>query len=269
MKYKIVACDCDDTLLKSDNTISQNTLNTVAEYTARGGVFMLSTGRMYRAAKPFVKRLGLTGAVIAYQGACIYDGKTDKLLYDAPISCRAAYKILKECERRGLHVQIYYGDNLYVSQYNDYVKMYEKWCDVSAIKIDGDLSAHILEGKIDITKALVIEEAQRAKALLYEFRKEYGGDFLFNISKPNLLEIVSAKAGKGRACEFVAKSLGLSSSDVMAIGDSLNDISMLKYAGLSVAVANAVDEVKKIADVTTDSNDSEGVANALKKYCLS
>jgi hydroxymethylpyrimidine pyrophosphatase-like HAD family hydrolase len=55
----------------------------------------------------------------------------------------------------------------------------------------------------------------------------------------------------------------------MAIGDSLNDISMLQYAGLSVAMANAIDEVKAIADVTTDSNDADGVANALKKYCLS
>ncbi|NLK17497.1 MAG: HAD family phosphatase [Clostridiales bacterium] len=270
MRYPLVATDFDDTLLRSDLTLSEYTKSVIKRYQAAGGTFMISTGRMYSSILRQAKRAGLdSGLVIAYQGAMICDMTSGKVLHHVALPPEAAVPILKELEREGLVLQVYIDDVLYVERMTDATRNYERVCEVEATMLDKKLSAYVKERGQPVTKILAVAHPQKVLQLYCDFPKVFGEELTYSISKPYFFEVAARGADKGIAVEFACRRMGITKSQVITFGDGINDVSMLEFADLSFAVSNASEPAKRAAKHICPSNDEDGVAKMIEKYCLS
>ena len=266
-KYKLVVSDFDDTLLRNDLTVSAATVTAIKKLENSGGYFAICTGRMFQSIRREALKLGLKGYIMSYQGALISDIETGKTILDTPMKCEDVLKICKVFESIGAYYQTYIDDTLYVPEINEKTNYYTSLCNVEAIDVGAPLSNFIASTRKPAIKLLAMTDPEFAKKFIVEYNKKEP-DFLFNISKPGFIEVISRKASKGIAVKSLCNILGINISESIAIGDSLNDLPMIEVAGLGVAVANAVEEVKSKADVVTASNDDDGVRRIIEEYCL-
>lgn len=269
MRYPLVAADFDDTLSRSDLTLSEYTLDVIRRYQAAGGTFMISTGRMYRSIYKQAKRAGLDkGLVIAYQGAMVCDMTDGSILYQNALDPSVSVKILKELEKENLVIQIYIDDVLYTEKMTDSTRRYEKVCEVEAVVLGEKLSGYVERRGAKLTKILAIADPGRVLQLYESFPKILGGDLTYSISKPYFFELAAMGSDKGSAVKYVCEKMGITKSDVITFGDGVNDVPMLEFADLSFAVANASEPAKRAAKGICPSNDEDGVAKMIEKYCL-
>lgn len=263
----------DDTLLKSDNTISQRNLFAIREFEKRGGVFMVNTGRMHASAVKRVGELGLDSAtpVSAFQGAMISRFNGAELMFYKPLGYEMSLKVVEEAERLGIYAQIYDKNDFYfvppAPGMPDYGRLYAERCGVEYKNVPS-LSGHLRKTKMDCVKVLLMDEPEKVKGHLQYFGKMLGNSAIVNTSSPYMCEIFSAGAGKDVACDEICRLMGITIAQCMAIGDSMNDYTMIRHAGLGVAVSNALPEILKAAKYITDSNNDDGVAKAIERFCL-
>ena len=264
MKYKLVAADFDGTLHDSDiPSISNENKQAVRDYIRAGGKFIISTGRMYSSIRPHAVELGLKGEIIAYQGAAIYDIESNELLVHIPIEVDEAVEILRFVESYGIHCQIYYNDVYYSYSENEFTDTYSKYCGIPLNLTDMPLSEYCHKNNFSPTKLMVIASKDIMSEFYNRTVEKYHGKYGFARSSEKFFEITSIKANKGVALDYLSKLYGIDKSEILAIGDSTNDIAMIRYAGLGVAVANAMDELKREADYITDYAANNAVAKIL------
>ena len=266
MKYKLVASDFDDTLLRSDGTISAHTLEVIRDFEARGGVFLVNTGRMMTSILQEVKRVGLEGLVVGFAGALIVDSRTGEKVVEQFVPCADAVQAAEELEALDLQVQTYVGEDLLVNRKNDYTRAYEKACRVTAKETGIPVSRYLREHGISPYKVLAFAEPALVKAQVARINAEHKGLFAC-YSKPYFIEISARGTNKANAIRLVAERYGISADETVAVGDGNNDVPMIAYAGLGAAVANGCEEAKNAADVITASNDEDGVAKLIETYC--
>ncbi len=266
-KYSIIASDFDDTLLRSDDTISDFTRRTISDFTSRGGTFLISTGRMYRSALAQAKDLGLTGYLISYQGGMVNDIESGEQLLHRPMSTEDALFNLKLMEEGGSgQIHVYNDDILYVKTRTEYTAMYERACGVTAVETHAALQEVVKEQAFTPTKLMMMDYPERCRALVDKLEVLYGDRYYYCLSKPTFFEVALKGVSKGSAVEYVAGLLGKTLGDVIAIGDSLNDLPMIQAAGLGVAVGNALEDVKAAADLVGKTNDEDAVADIILRY---
>lgn len=257
MKYKLVVLDLDDTLLDKEHRVPDRTKKILNKLETRGIKIVIATGRMHCSAVPYMEQIGLSGLMITYNGAYIKDTSDETLFYHQPIKKNTALNIIKEAEEAGLHINLYIDDRLFVKEQNEYCQLYE---DITGIRAEvvGNLSDYIYD---DPTKLLIITK-DRDKQQYYQkyFREKYQVGLEVTESKSYFIEFMSRGVSKGKAVEIVADKFSLDLAEVIAIGDSWNDLEMIKTAGLGIAMENAVDEVKKEADMIAPLHHQEGVA---------
>lgn len=264
MAIKLVALDLDDTLLDHSNTISPRTREIIRQAVGQGVTVTVATGRMYCSALPFAQQLALDVPLITYNGALIKSALSGETLMHTPIEEETALQVLMLFKSKGWYIQSYLNDTLYVAELDEKARYYEKLAGVQAVAI-GD-ALYTMKGTP--TKLLALSEPGEIK-LINETVNAAMGDKLYTaVSKPNYLEMANPAVNKGRALAFLAASLGIKQQEVMAVGDSVNDLDMLEYAGLGVAMGNASDKVKAAANAVTCGNDADGVAEAIIKYVL-
>lgn len=266
---KLIASDLDDTLLDRSSQISVENKNVIREVLDRGFTFTIATGRMFQATAPFAKELGLNPeqALICYNGALI-KRLSGEVLYHQPLSVDLAATIAQYGQERGWTVNLYYEDQLYVAGWNQQVEDYADLAQVD-VKVVEDLATFIQDGNKALSKILIISDPQETPGRIEEMQALVGTRTQIVRSRDKFIEITNATAHKGAALLWLAQSMGLTAQEVMAIGDSNNDVTMLQMAGIGVAVANAASRVKEVADYETAANYDHGVAQALKKYVLS
>lgn len=260
MKYKLFVSDFDGTALRSDRTVSDELIKAISEYSKAGGTFVISSGRMYESIVNHAHLLGLSDANMPI---CAQDGGVIKTLSGAEIAITAMPKadvlaFALDCERLGLYYQIYSKDTLFVEKENEFNL---KYCHVSKIGMRsvGKLSDFIASSKEEFVKVLHHGDAEGG---LKYFNGRYEG-IRFFLSSATFLDGASINAGKGNALLKLCAHLGLDIADAIAIGDSMNDISMVEAAGLGAAVKNADDRLKAKADIVVPSNDEDGVAQLI------
>ncbi len=260
MQYKMVVLDLDDTLLNKEHSISQKTINTLEKLKNKGVEVVVATGRMYCSALPYIKQLGLFGSMITYNGAYIRDVEEDELVFHQPIELNVAREILKDAEEAGLYANIYIDDNLFVNELGPESDLYKKISRVDAIPV-GKLSEYISQAP---TKLLIVEEDLEKNQHYRElFKEKYKDVVEVTESKAFFIEFMAKNVSKGHAIKVVANNLNIGLDEIIAIGDSWNDIEMLQTAGLGIAMGNAPDGVKKHADMIADDHDNEGVSSIL------
>ena len=269
---KLLVLDIDGTITGDSNTLSVTVKEVIAAVQAKGIKVAIATGRMYCSALRFHQEIGSTLPLIAYQGAWIQDPGNDKIHRHLPVSREITQQLLEYFEqpdlRSLLSVHFYINDQLYVREITKETDNYQQRCGVTAIPV-GDLG-QLLDH--EPTKILALsEDANLTQQLLADLRLRYKPtDLYMTTSVPTFLEAANTHVNKGNAVRFLAEEmLGLESHHVMTIGDNFNDVEMLSYAGISVAMGNAPPEVQAIANWVAPNIELDGAAVAIEKFLLS
>ncbi|MDB9457288.1 HAD family hydrolase [Dolichospermum circinale CS-1225] len=269
---KLLVLDIDGTITGDSNTLSVTVKEVIAAVQAKGIKVAIATGRMYCSALRFHQEIGSTLPLIAYQGAWIQDPGNDKIHRHLPVSREITQQLLEYFEqpdlRSLLSVHFYINDQLYVREITKETDNYQQRCGVTAISV-GDLR-QLLDH--EPTKILALsEDANLTQQLLADLRLRYKPtDLYMTTSVPTFLEAANTHVNKGNAVRYLAEEmLGLESHHVMTIGDNFNDVEMLSYAGISVAMGNAPPEVQAIANWVAPSIELDGAAIAIEKFLLS
>lgn len=262
-KIRLIAIDLDDTLLKNDLIISDRAKLAIQQAVDKGVAVTLATGRMYRSALPYAVELGLDLPLITYQGALVKyaDGRE---IHHLPIPLATAREIINYLLPYGYHVNIYIDDELYVHKDSPLGQHYANYVKVTVNPVEDLLTALTREP----TKILILEKEKDLTKVVADLKENFKDMIEVTKSKSYFVEITHARATKGTALKKLAESIGINREQVMAIGDSLNDLDMIKYAGWGVAMDNALPEVKAAARYVTKSNEDDGVAEAIEKLVL-
>jgi Cof subfamily protein (haloacid dehalogenase superfamily) len=269
---KLLVLDIDGTITGDSNTLSVTVKEVIAAVQAKGIKVAIATGRMYCSALRFHQEIGSTLPLIAYQGAWIQDPGNDQIHRHLPVSREITQQLLEYFEqpdlRSLLSVHFYINDQLYVREITKETDNYQQRSGVNAISV-GDLR-QLLDH--EPTKILALsEDANLTQQLLADLRLKYKPtDLYLTTSVPTFLEAANTHVNKGNAVRYLAEEmLGLESHHVMTIGDNFNDVEMLNYAGISVAMGNAPPEVQAIANWVAPSIELDGAAVAIEKFLLS
>ncbi|MDW7652043.1 MAG: Cof-type HAD-IIB family hydrolase [Bacillota bacterium] len=262
MSFKLLALDLDDTLLNEEFHISSENRAAIRRAAVSGVLVTLATGRMFRSAAVHARELQIDLPLITYHGALIRTASGDETIYHQPVPVELAKEVTDIAAQQGYHVNAYINDELFVAEENSYSRSYQKLANVP-VTVVGNLSSFL---EVPPTKLTVINRDGRLEELKDELLERFGQDLSITVSRPSFLEITDRLATKGRALKTLAEIHNIPQAQVAAIGDSYNDLDMIVYAGIGVAVANAREAVKAVADVITTSNAEHGVAEFITKY---
>lgn len=265
MRFRLVAFDLDGTLLGEELLLRPRVLSAIREMRARGVEGCVVTGRMYRAALPFVRQLQFTAPVVCYQGAAVIDPRTGELLQDVPLPSAQALAVEKFARENGLHVQLYADDRYYCEERNRYSDLYAGVSGVEPIVVPS--LAQKFEGR-DATKACIITEPEIAAQELPRVQALCGERAYVTRSMPSFIEVMNARVNKGKSLEVVARYLDIPMDCVLAVGDSWNDAPLLQAAGFGVAMGSAPAELREVADAVVGDVHNDGVAEAVERFVL-
>jgi Cof subfamily protein (haloacid dehalogenase superfamily) len=261
---KLIAMDMDDTVLNSRSEISGRTKQVIKAAVEKGIAVTFATGRMYSSCRPFALELSMDVPLITYNGALIQRALSDEVLFHQPVPLTAAQQITRWAEEKGHHLQAYVNDRVYVCERNEKALWYGRHAGVEIYDV-GSLVAFLQQ---EPTKMLIMAEPHTIDPIMGELQNLCGNAVHMARSKAAFLEIVHPTVSKGIALKYLAEQLGISRAEVMAVGDGYNDLEMLEYAGVSVAMGNAHQHVKDQADYVTESNENDGVARAIERLAL-
>jgi Cof subfamily protein (haloacid dehalogenase superfamily) len=264
LMYKLITIDLDDTLLNDDVQVTEDTIEAMKKAISQGVTVTFATGRSFPSAQKIAKQVGLNVPIITYQGSLIKNLLDGHVLYERSIPSEGANYIYEYCEKNGLHLQLYYNEGLYVKEDNDKIKDYARLSSIPYIVAEDFKQIAALPQ----TKMLIIDEPDLLDRIAAELREHIQDQVHITKSKAHYLEFLHKEGNKGAAITFLANHIGCALDEVIAIGDSWNDREMIEAAGLGVAMGNAIDELKAVADYVTYSNNEEGVKHVIEKFVL-
>ena len=262
--YKMIAIDLDGTLLTDELAVTMDTMAAIRQSMELGVIVTIATGRMYPSAQRIALELGLDAPMITYQGAMIKSAASGEVLRERVVPFHIAQTCIQLAAEKQMHIQVYQDDVLYSAVDNEQVRAYSKEVGVG-YKIEPDLLGLAKNG---FMKLLFIDEPEALAPMQAELKAVLGDEACIEKSKLRYLEVTHPEANKGSALNFLAEQLGIDRSQVIGIGDNHNDADLVKAAGFGIAMGNAVDELKELADYTSLSNNEEGVLHVLNKFIL-
>ena len=263
MPIRAIAFDLDDTLLRSDLTVSDYTVDVLHRARARGVVILPASGRTRDSMFPTVQRIGCADTFIACNGADVWTTNRELLMQEL-LPVALAHEVARFAQERGIYCQTYSPSRFYFSIDNEYAVSYAASSSLEGEYV-GDLTAFIRQ---PVTKLLMMDTPERIAALYEEARALFGGRASLTCSKPYFLECNPLRATKGNALKWCAQHFGFAMEELLAFGDSLNDVSMLEAAGTGVAMANAREDVKRMGFPVCRTNDEDGVARYIEEHIL-
>ncbi len=266
MAIKLVALDLDDTLLDPDLRISAASIRSIQKARQMDVAITISTGRMYASALPYARQLGIDVPLIFYQGALVKNSLSGEVLYFQPVPAQLAAEVMGICRDQGVHFHSYFNDHLVMESVSEEGKAYAQLAGVPITTVR-DLVGH-LKTNAALKIMAISTDGERLLELERLLRASYTDLLHITRSKPHYLEIMSPVADKAKALEVVASHYKIERQEVMAIGDSYNDMEMIKWSGIGVAMGNSRQALKEAADYVTASNTEEGVAKALQRFIL-
>ena len=260
-RIRLVAADLDGTLLDEEHRLRPSTVRAVQVLARIGIPTVLATGRMFCSALPFARELGLTGPVVAYQGALIREAVGGRTIHHDPLPLDLALEILDFLEPEEWSTNLYVDDTLFVERPSEATRRYER---LSAMSIHpvGRLTEFLAA---PATKIGVGAEPHEVDELSERLRAYFGRRLNIVKTWPFYLEMTNPTASKSRALELLGAQMGFVAAEVLAFGDSYNDADMLDWAGTGVAMGDAPDVVKAAADETCEGVEEDGFARFLSR----
>ena len=265
MKYKLFVSDFDGTLGTAPDEIEEETLKAVKKYIDQGGKFVICTGRMFTAIKPICEKYGLKGLLISYQGATIDDLNTGKRISKGGIPPKRAVEIIRMLKGEGVEVVADVEDVMYCEKETEYTEFHKPFAPV--VKVDS-LEQKVIELNDVVLKLVATDEPEIILPLTQKYNEILKGEFICNNGSSRLLEVVNPKYSKGESVKFLADYFNIPFSETLAIGDSTNDIELVKGEWYGVAVGDAMQPLKECADEITVPYAEKPVKVMLEKYCL-
>ena len=262
---KLVALDLDGTLVEPLKPVRPRVVASVRAAQAAGVRVTLVTGRMFVGAEPFVRLLSIEGPIVCYQGAVIADALTGRFERKIALPNAIALRIYEAAKPRGYHVQFYRDDRFYVERRNTYSDLYARISGSEPIVVPSLPAA--FAGR-DSTKVNIVTEPDKTPECLALMKDVCGDDAYVTRSNPEFVEMLSPKVDKGVTLALVASELGIAIEDVLAIGDSYNDLPLLRTAGFGVAMGSGPPELKAEADAVVGDVEHDGVAEAIERFVL-
>jgi Cof subfamily protein (haloacid dehalogenase superfamily) len=269
---QLLVLDIDGTIAGETNQIRPAVLEAIAAVQAKGVEVAIATGRMYCAALRFHQAVGSRLPLIAYQGALIQDPNTARIHRHWTLAKPTVLELLAYFEQvefaAELSIHLYIDDQLYVRELTPATQAYAQRSGVKAIAV-GDLR-RVLDQPA--TKLLALcDDSSRIEHLLSHLKQRYTpAELYLTTSVATFFEAAHPLVSKGEAVRYLAEEvLGLSAAQVMTIGDNFNDLEMLEYAGIGVAMGNAPDPVKAIANWVAPDVEADGAAAAIQTFLLS
>jgi Cof subfamily protein (haloacid dehalogenase superfamily) len=217
---------------------------------------------MFRAVLPYLHEAGLDEPVVCYQGAVVADPATGRFLRHEPIPLELARETIAAVEGEGFGLNCYVDDELYVAEVTPEARQYAEFqhLEINAV---GDLRSWLDRPP---TKLVAIDEPTVLDGLEARMKARFDGRLYISKSLPYFLEFASPSVTKGSGLAFLAEHVGFSAERTVAFGDGENDVELLEWAGYAVAVENAHERVKAVADLVCPSVDEEGVAQVLEAF---
>jgi hypothetical protein len=265
--YKAVFLDMDGTLLRSDHSVSNATIQTIRTLTGRGIPVILVSARPVDAVLPTFRELGIPDKfpIISLNGSYIVE--KEQPIFQVQIDLNTVVAVAEQVRPFKATIAYYLQREWYAEVNDEWTEHEQKIMDVP-IRI-GPLSELVAEWSarnIAPNKLMVMSEPEAIQEIQKHLRSLYEGRLNIYPSKATYLEVMDKAGSKAHAVKFVSERMGLSSGEIVAMGDNYNDIEMIRFAGMGVAMGNAPDDIREIANYVTDTNNNDGVRKALEKF---
>lgn len=263
---KLIAFDLDGTLTDDKKEITPHTLDALMNIQSQGVRLVLASGRPPYGMRPLARQLHMEqygGIILCYNGGHVEDCATGKVYVERKMPEEVLPMLHRFQEESGMTLMTYYEDKIYTEHPDD------QYVGISAfnnkMQVVG-VSDFLSEAPRSLNKCLIV--GPHDKQVVWEEKiRETTKDYLYVChSTPYFIEILPKGIDKGPSLLSLGERLGVKPSEIMAFGDSNNDAQMLRLAGIGVAMSNADESLKQIADYVTLDNNSDGVAYALKHF---
>ena len=258
---RIIAMDLDGTLVKGEHGITSHVRRAIDDARAAGLGITIATGRMFRSARRFANELQVTLPIICYQGSLVRDPVTGKTYQHHVLPSAPAQAAVEFARERDLHVNAYIDDELYMEADTPEGRFYAASSNVPITFVD-DLAEAVTAGS---TKLVFVMDENRVLDAIAEMDGRFGPAVQATRSHPRFAELVRRDINKGTALARVADAANVSLDQTMGIGDNLNDLDLVKAAGIGVAMGDGDPRVLAAADWITGSYEDDGVAQAIDR----
>ena len=278
---KCIATDMDGTLLNSIQQVTQENIAAIQKAQAKGMEVVVATGRSYQEARLPLEQAGIQCPIICVNGAEVRSVEGERISV-TPIDKKTAKSIAQKLSENDVYYEVYTNEGSFTHDTEKAVSIYLDITLSANPDANQETAREKAEKRVSDGRVGVIEDYnilfEKEEYVIYKFLAfcfdqerleaakkslDDGADLAISSSGHENLEITHINAQKGIALETFVKAKGIDLSETMAIGDNLNDVSMLERAGRSVAMGNASYYVKSLCDVITDTNDENGVGNAI------
>ncbi len=263
MPIRAIAFDLDDTLLKDDLTVSSHTVDVLNRCVEKGILILPASGRTRDSMWPTVQRIGCASAFVSCNGAEVWTPDRALLMQEL-LPIPLAHECARFAQRHGVYCQTYDVDHFYYTEESEWASAYA-WSSSLRGTCVGDLTQFIDH---PVSKLLMMADAGKIARMLEEARVQFDGRAAVTCSKPYFLECNPLRATKGNALRWCAAHFGFAMDELVAFGDSLNDVTMLEAAGTGICMGNARDDVKALGFRQCGTNEEDGVACWIEQHVL-
>ncbi|MCL0053220.1 Cof-type HAD-IIB family hydrolase [Dehalococcoidales bacterium] len=268
--YKLLIVDIDGTLIGKDGTISAEDSEALAKVCDSGIKVSLSTGRVPQACLRFINQLSLDSYHIFFDGALVSNPNQGKEVYVQPLNKMVVRQVVEFAHSNDIYLELYSATHYFVEQETWATNIHRQFFDLQPTVVDFTKlwnEERIIKGELVTSSP---QEVAKANSFYLQFNAHLHFSRVRTPAYPGIdfINLVDPGVSKGKALEALASHLGISMTEVIAIGDGTNDIPLLSRAGLAIAMENAPDEVKAVADYITLDVDHSGLAVAIKRFLL-
>ncbi|MBQ6888908.1 MAG: HAD family phosphatase [Lachnospiraceae bacterium] len=265
---KILVLDIDGTLTNSKKEITENTKNGIKDIMERGHIVMLASGRPTPGMKKYAEELELEkygGYLLSFNGGKIINCKTGDIVFQNTLPSHILRGLYKFALDNDCGLVTYLGDTVILGTRSDeYIELEARINGMPIRQVDNMVEFV----DFDMNKCLMTAPVDKAPALEKELQEMFGDIASIYRSEPFFIEIMPKGVDKAASLDKMLSTIGLKRENAICCGDGFNDMTMIQYAGVGVAMANAQEKVKEVADFITKSNDEDGIVTVIDKFIL-
>ena len=265
-KYKMIVLDMDDTLLNDDHIISEENKEMIFKAQEMGIYVVLASGRPTSAMTAYAKELKMdhyNSYMISFNGSTVTDLKEDKVLFEHALTKEQIHSLYDFSQQNNTHIITYLGEQIISERHSEYIDIESTITGLELLIVPSFKEAVTTSA----VKCLLLEEPSYLKSV-EAVLKNAMPDLSVCMSKPFFLEAAPNGIDKGAAIQVLAEKLNIHQSEIIAVGNAGNDLTMVQYAGLGVWVDNVDSELREFGDVIVASNNDHGVAEVIRRYIL-
>jgi len=259
---KMIVTDLDGTLLAGKSILPEENIRALRRAMDAGVQVVIASGRMIEATMPIAEQIGVNAPLSLFNGAMTYDCINDRILKGTTVPRETALRVLRELESRGMYVHTFPGRCYYLDKRCHWTDYYENKIGVKGIEVGKKLSEWL---ETDVFKLLCLDESAKLDACARELAPLFP-ELTFVKSGEYHLEVIAAGVDKASGLADISECTGIAPEEMMAFGDEMNDLPMLKFAGVGYAMENAVPGVLREIRLIAPKNTDHGVARIVNMY---